>query len=244
MEVKKFVFCVLFFTHAINLAEEDDSDKKKFSISTVEEDSSINKNNWNTRKWGSIYFLFPHLSLDNIYGKIVSKRSCKGNLETNRGKIFNFIASGVIEYKYMFHKYCGINVRFNLNNFEIYLNKNSYFFSLETFLEWVYGRKVKRIFSGSFSPLGCAIVQKENGSSADDFIKNMWTLCFVLLKYEYDRRFYLNFGKVKTTWYGLKDICGDNFLIGIGMNLISIEFGLNIIGVNDWRKKRKGNIEI
>ena len=45
MEVKKFVFCVLFFTHVINSAEEDTSDNKKLSISTVEEDSSIDKNN-------------------------------------------------------------------------------------------------------------------------------------------------------------------------------------------------------
>ena len=51
MEVKKFVFCVLFFTHAINSAEEDNSDNKKFSNSEVEEDSLINKNDWNTRKW-------------------------------------------------------------------------------------------------------------------------------------------------------------------------------------------------
>ena len=45
MTVKKFVFCVLFFTNAINSAEEDNSDNKKISISTVEEDSSINKKN-------------------------------------------------------------------------------------------------------------------------------------------------------------------------------------------------------
>ena len=58
MTVKKFVFCVLFFTNAINSAEEDNSDNKKISISTVEEDSSITKNNWNTKKWGSIFLLF------------------------------------------------------------------------------------------------------------------------------------------------------------------------------------------
>ena len=66
MAVKKFVFCVLFFTYAINSAEEDDSDNKKILISTVEKDSLINKNNWNTKKWGSIYFLFPHVSINNI----------------------------------------------------------------------------------------------------------------------------------------------------------------------------------
>ena len=244
MEVKKFVFCVLFFTHAINLAEEDNSDNKKFSISTVEGNSLINKNNWNTKKWGSIYFLFPHLSLNNICGKIVFKRSCKGDLETDWGKIFNFIAFGVIEYKYMFHKYCGINVRLNLNNFEVYLNKNSSFFSLESSLEWIYGRKGKHIFSGSFSPLGFAIVQKDDGNPVNDFCKKCLILGFMLLKYEYDRRFYLNFGKIKTAWYDLKNIRTIDFWGFNGCNLISIEFGFNIVGVNDWRKKRKENIEI
>ena len=139
----------------------------------------------------------------------------------------------------MFHKYCGINVRLNLNNLGVYLNQWGSFFSLEPSLEWIYRRKGKKIFSGSFSPLGFAYVQEKNGIRVDDFCKKCWSFSFVLLKYEYDRRFYLNFGKIKTTWYGLKDICGDNFLIGIGMNLISIEFGLNIIGVNDWRKRGK-----
>ena len=54
----------------------------------------------------------------------------------------------------------------------------------------------------------------------------------------------MNFGKIKTTWYNLKNICEEDFWQSIGCNLLSIEFGLNIIGVNDWRKKRKENIEI
>ena len=143
----------------------------------------------------------------------------------------------------MFHKYCGINVRLNLNNLET--PEDSYsFFSLETSLEWIYGRKGKHFFSGSFSPLGFARVQDESGNRVEDFCKKGWTLGFMLLKYEYDRRFYLNFGKIKTTWYSLKDICAGGFWVGIGFNLVSIEFGLNIIGFNDWRKKRKENIEI
>ena len=135
----------------------------------------------------------------------------------------------------MFHKYCGINVRLNINNLELLGNKCLSFFSLETSLEWIYGRKGKHIFSGSFSPFGVAYAQQDDGSRADDFCKKCWTLGFVLLKYEYDRRFYLNFGKVKIAWYSLKDISWK----GIGLFLLSIEFGLNIIGVNDWRKKRR-----
>ena len=137
----------------------------------------------------------------------------------------------------MFHKYCGINVRLNLNNFEIPGDSFS-FFSLETSLEWIYGRKRKHIFSGSFSPFGVAYAQEEDGSRVNDFCKRCWTLGFGLLKYEYDRRFYLNFGKIKTNWYSLDDIDSDEFWKNIGFNLASIEFGLNIIGVDDWRKRK------
>ena len=194
--------------------------------------------------WRYIYILFPHLSVGNIFGKFYTKCSCIGELQKTFGIIFNFIASAVVEYKYMFHKYWGINIRLNLNNLEASTDKNVSFFSLESSLEWIWKRKGKTIFSGSFSPLGFAIVQKESGPRADDFIKNVWTFGFVLLKYEYDRRFYLNFGKIKTTWYSLKGICEEDIEDTIGCNLLSIEFGLNIIGVNDWRKKREENIEI
>ena len=243
MTIKKLTFCILCSVNAANLATEEDFNNEKSSISTVEE--NVNKNDWNTRKWGNIYFLFPHLSGFNILLKIISDKcfSFRGKTVEGWKRILNFILSGVIEYKYMFHKYCGINVRLNLNNLEACQAQEGSFFSLESSLEWIYGRKGKHIFSGSFSPLGFGVVQKNDGSWADDFIKKMLTLGFVLLKYEYDRRFYLNFGKVKTAWYGLKDI-KDDFCTFIGFNLASIEFGLNIIGVNDWRKKRIENIEI
>ena len=244
MAIKKLTFCILCFANAANLATEEDFNNEKSSISTVEE--NVNKNDWNTRKWGNIYFLFPHLSGFNILLKIISDNcfSFRGKTVEGWKRILNFILSGVIEYKYMFHKYCGINVRLNLNNLEILGNESLSFFSLETSLEWIYGRKGKHIFSGSFSPFGFAIFQKDSAPRADDFFKKMCTLGFVLLKYEYDRRFYLNFGKVKTRWYSLKDIYDNDFSGSIVLNLISIEFGLNIVGVNDWRKKRKENIEI
>ena len=237
MTIKKLTFCILCSVNAANLATDEDFNNENSSKSVVEENVLISKNDWNTRKWGSIYLLFPHLSLTNIFCKLFKKRlSCGGQLKRRWEKILNFIFSAVIEYKYMFFKCCRINVRLNLNNFEGYPNDSISFFSLEPSLEWIYGRKVKHIFSGSFSPLGFAYVQDDNGSRAKDFIKNVWTLGFVLLKYEYDRRFYLNFGKIKTTWYSLKDICAGNFWTCIVYNLLSIEFGLNIIGVHDWRK--------
>ena len=239
MTIKKLTFCILCSVNAANLATDEDLNDEKSSNYGVEENILINKNNWNTRKWGNLYFLFPHLSFFNIYLKIIDECfSCRGKVEAGWKKILNFIISGVIEYKYMFHKYCGINVRLNLNN------SNNSFFSFEPSLEWIYGRKGKRIFSGSFSPLGGALMQNNDGSLVDDFCKRCWTLGFVLLKYEYDRRFYLNFGKVKATWDLLEHVGVPVFWIYIGLNLVSIEFGLNIIGVNDWRKKRKENIEI
>ena len=240
MTIKKLTFCILCSVNAANLATDEDFNNENSLNSEVEEDSLINKNDWNTRKWGDIYFLFPHLSGYNIVLKIIGDDcfSFRGKTKEGWKKILNFIASGVIEYKYMFHKYCGINVRLNLNNLETPGDSYS-FFSLETSLEWIYGRKGKHFFSGSFSPLGFARVQDESGNRVEDFCKKGWTLGFMLLKYEYDRRFYLNFGKIKTTWYSLKDICAGGFWVGIGFNLVSIEFGLNIIGVNDWRKKRK-----
>ena len=242
MTIKKLTFCILCSVNAANLATEEDFNDEISSNSKVEENILINKNSWNTRKWGSIYFLFPHLNFYNIFLKIIvdDGLSFIGTTKEGWKKILNFIASGVIEYKYMFQKYCGINIRLNLNNMESYSNDGS-FFSFETSLEWIYGRKGKHIFSGSFSPLGFAYVQKGDGSRVDDFCKICWTLGFGLLKYEYDRRFYLNFGKIKTNWYSLEDIETGDFWKNIGFNLASIEFGLNIIGVDDWRKS-KNNI--
>ena len=242
MTIKKLTFCVLCSVNVANLATEEDFNNGSSSNSGVEENILINKNNWNTRKWGSIYFLFPHLSyfnINNVFGKN-EQNFIFGWLQHNILGIFlNFLLSGVIEYKYMFHKYCGINVRCNLNNLETYSDEEYNFFSFESSIEWIYGRKGKHIFSGSFSPFGVAYAQKDDGDPIDDFRKECWTFGFVLLKYEYDRRFYLNFGKVKTRWYSFKDICDVNFMDSIVANLLSIEFGLNIFGVNDWIKKRK-----
>ena len=242
MTIKKLTFCILCSVNAANLATEEDFNNENSSNSGVEENILINKNNWNTRKWGNLYFLFPHLSYFNINNVFGDKKqdTIFGWLKNNEWRIvFYFLISGVIEYKYMFHKYCGINVRCNLNNLEIYSDDEYNFVSFESSIEWIYGRKGKHIFSGSFSPLGVAITLDYEADPVDDFIEKMWTLGFGLLKYEYDRRFYLNFGKIKTNWYSLvEDIDEDEFWENIGFNLASIEFGLNIIGVDDWRRRK------
>ena len=108
-------------------SKEDFLDYKDLNNSRVEENILTNKNNWNTRKWGSIYFLFPHLTYWSIYHKfaieennIKKTSSFIGPIERKFLRILNFILSGIVEYKWMFHKYCGINVRLNLNNIEAY----------------------------------------------------------------------------------------------------------------------------
>ena len=251
MALKKLTFCVLCFVNAANLANEEVFNDEKFSNSGIEENILTNKNTWNTRKWGSIYFLFPHVSFSNIIckfcdviksaedvGKDDSALSFRGTVKSMPLRLLNFILSGVVEYKWMFHKYCGINVRFNLNNMEPYEPMFSSFFSFEPSLEWNYGKKGEHFFSGSFSPLGVAVMQNENdGKFVKDHCKKMLTLSFILLKYEYDRRFYLNFGKLKTSWYSIFT-CFDELAQAIFFNFLSIEFGLNIIGVNDWRKSK------
>ena len=263
MTIKELTFCILCSVNAANLATDEDLNNEKSSISTVEENVLITKNDWNTMKWGDLYFLFPHVSVCNICDKIIDKRSIFGNLGNEWGIFFNFLLSGVIEYKYMFHKKWGINIRLNLNNIEsfcgkIYLGKEkennnfkydviSSFFSLDFSLEWIYKRKRKKIYSGSFCPISISKLKFDNPKDNNyDYL--FWG--FMLFKFEYDRRFYLNFGKIKARW----SVFGDkkeeifkniNLIITFFIaDFLSIEFGLNIVGVNDWRKKRKENIKI
>ena len=55
MAIKKLTFCILCSVNAANLATEEDFNHENSSNSKVEE--NINKNSWNTKKWGSIYIL-------------------------------------------------------------------------------------------------------------------------------------------------------------------------------------------
>ena len=317
MEVKKFVFCVLFFTNAIILAEEDDSDNKKFSISTVEEDSSINKNNWNTKKWGSIYFSIPHLSVSNSWYKF-EQISIFGTLENRWEILFNFLLSGVIEYKYMFHKKWEINIRLNLNNLErigfltkaflightsgeynggpdysicpmyskLKLKNNEVLkkkdpvwsnietgytcFSLEFSFEKIWGKKIvhtnegiiEMVYSSSFSPIGFAFHVINFDEKKDIFFnsekdikykeKVIFTGTIILLKIEFSKVSFLNFGKIKFNWHTLPYLCEKvneerfynlkKIFIDLLFNFFSLEFGINII--NNKKNQKKLNDEI
>ena len=146
MAVKKFVFCVLFFTHAINSAEEDDSDNKKISISTVKEDSLINKNNWNTKKWGDIYLLFkpnPIIFILDI-------------LPAYTWLTLFRIFTGDILYRYIAKKGVGVMVKFGFNS-SIFVTSDAIVKlspSLTLSFCWIYKKKGKKMFSGSFCPVG------------------------------------------------------------------------------------------
>ena len=291
MEVKKFVFCVLFFTHAINSAEENNSDNKKFSISTVEGDSSINKNNWNTKKWGSIFFSIPHFGVSNSCFKFGEKISIFGKLENKWGILLNFLLSGVIEYKYMFHKKWGINIRLNLNNLErigfltkaflightsgeynggpdysicpmyskLKLKNNEVLkkkdpvwsnietgytcFSLEFSFEKIWGKKIvhtnegiiEMVYSSSFSPIGFAfhVISFDAIKDIKFTEKVIFTGTIILLKIEFSKVSFLNFGKIKFNWHTLPYLCEfgnlKNFFIDLLFNFFSLEFGINII---------------
>ena len=297
MEVKKFVFCILFFTHAINSAEEDDSDNKKIPISTVEGDSSINKNNWNTKKWGSIFFSIPHFGVSNSCFKFGEKISIFGKLENKWGILFNFLLSGIIEYKYIFHKKWGINIRLNLNNLErigfltkaflightsgeynggpdysicpmyskLKLKNNEVLkkkdpvwsnietgytcFSLEFSFEKIWGKKIvhtnegiiEMVYSSSFSPIGFAfhVISFDAIKDIKFTEKVIFTGTFILLKIEFSKVSFLNFGKIKFNWHTLPYLCkevnDDRFynlkkiFSDLLYNFFSLEFGINII---------------
>ena len=227
MTIKKLTLCILCFANAANLATDEDFNNENSSDSKVEE--NINKNSWNTKKWGSIYILSTMYSIPNME---YEKSFLYNGIENEFIRYLNILFSWAVEYKYMFNKNIGINVRLNLNN----IDAQEYRFAFEPSIEWVYGRKGKKIFSGSFSPISFDFGSVDNYKS---FVEGSWFLTFYLFKFEYNRLFYLNFGKIKII---------PNFTINTSKdfftNIFSIEIGLNILGIKDWRKNlksKKGN---
>jgi len=227
MTIKKLTFCILCFANVANLATEEDFNDE--NSSKIEENILINKNTWNTRKWGNIYILSTMYSISNME---YDKSFLYNGINNEFIRYLNILFSWAVEYKYMFNKNIGINVRLNLNN----IDAQGYRFAFEPSIEWIYGRKGKKIFSGSFSPISF-----DFGSVKDykDFVEGSWFLTFYLFKFEYNRLFYLNFGKIKII---------PNFTINTSKdfftNIFSIEIGLNILGIKDWRKNlksKKGN---
>ena len=227
MEVKKFVFCVLFFTHAINSAEEDNSDNKKLSDSTVEEDSSITKNNWNTRKWGSIYLLFnPIFHLTALCPE--------WSLLT-----FFRIFTGDILYRYISKKGVGVMLKLGFNSSFISISKNTSIRlspSLTLSFCWVYKKNGNKMFSGSFCPVGIGLGNINNKKS---FSKKSYFILFLnisYLHYENGKGFFLSWGKFNIVYSKkLRESIVNNILISLG----HLELGFSLL-----KSKHKKNIDL
>ena len=217
MEVKKFVFCVLFFTHAINSAEEDNSDNKKLSDSTVEEDSSITKNNWNTRKWGSIYLLFnPIFHLTALCPE--------WSLLT-----FFRIFTGDILYRYISKKGVGVMLKLGFNSSFISISKNTSIRlspSLTLSFCRVYKKNGNKMFSGSFCPVGIGL---GNISNEKSFSKKSYFILFLnisYLHYENGKGFFLSWGKFNIVYSKkLRESIVNNILISLG----HLELGFSLL---------------
>ena len=227
MEVKKFVFCVLFFTHAINSAEEDNSDNKKLSDSTVEEDSSITKNNWNTRKWGSIYLLFnPIFHLTALCPE--------WSLLT-----FFRIFTGDILYRYISKKGVGVMLKLGFNSSFISISKNTSIRlspSLTLSFCRVYKKNGNKMFSGSFCPVGIGL---GNISNEKSFSKKSYFILFLnisYLHYENGKGFFLSWGKFNIVYSKkLRESIVNNILISLG----HLELGFSLL-----KSKHKKNIDL
>ena len=251
MIIKKLTFCILFFTNAINSAEEDNSDNKKISISTVEEDSSITKNNWNTKKWGSIFLLFKpmtHLTaLKPEYSWLTFFR----------------IFTGDILYRYIAKKGVGVILKLGFNSSFIALDKDTYIRlspSLTLSFCWVYKKKGNKMFSGSICPIGVGLgntldkVQVTDGykdkykkylmgHDERKFSKKSYFLLFLnisYLHYENGKGFFLSWGKFDLVYLKayskklLESIVGNIFL-----SLWHLELGFSLLKSN-----HKKNIDL
>ena len=235
-------------------------------------------------------------------------------LENKWGIFFNFLLSGVIEYKYMFHKKWEINIRLNLNNLERigFLTKTFHIrytsgeyndgphsaictmysnlklkdneklkkedptdinietgytcFSLEFSFEKIWGKKIvhtnegiiEMVYSSSFSPIGFAFYVISFDNAKDIYVncnnnnieyieKVIFTGTIILLKIEFSKVSFLNFGKIKFNWHTLPYLCEfgnlKNFFIDLLFNFFSLEFGINIINNKNDQKKSNDEIE-
>ena len=243
MTVKKFVFCVLFFTNAINSAEKDNSDNKKLSDSIVEEDSSITKNNWNTKKWGSIYLLFK----PNLIIFIANILPACTWLTLFR------IFTGDILYRYIAKKGVGVMLKLGFNSSFIALDKDTYIRlspSLTLSFCWVYKKKGNKMFSGSICPIGVGLgntldkVQVTDGykdkykkylmgHDERKFSKKSYFLLFLnisYLHYENGKGFFLSWGKFDMVYskvYSKKLM--ESIVSNIVLSLGHLELGFSLL---------------
>ena len=239
MTIKKLTFCILCFANAANLATDEDFNNENSSNSEVGENVLINKNDWNTRKWGNIYFLYPlsnPIALIEFFPLICSLCMSRCDLEVlilSLIALGAYLVSGLIEYKYWFNKKIGISFYTILSPLLIFDFKNNFQFSISINLFWC--KKNKNIFESSIVLVDFnAHIEKEEKTLIYRFSSD-----FYLLKYEKDRKFYLIYGMFNINWGYLYNCELPDFFANFSKGFFSIIFGFNIIGVNDYRKKKK-----
>ena len=251
MTIKKLTFCILCSVNAANLATDEDFNNENSSNSGVEENVLINKNSLNTRKWGNLYILFP---LSNPLVLIVFFSSlCMSMCDLNLLIVpLGILFAGLIEYKYWFNKKIGISFYTILSPFLIFDFKNTFNFSISINLFWC--KKNKNIFESSIvlvnfhNPIKKVKIDAPDAPDATDvpIIKEeektliyRFSSDFYLLKYEKDRKFYLIYGMFNINWGYLYNCELPDFFANFSKGFFSIIFGFNIIGVNDYRKKKE-----
>ena len=258
MTIKKLTFCILCFANAANLAADEDLNDKNSSNSGVEENVLTNKNSLNTRKWGNLYILFPFSSYIICMPCVFCASMCDLRILFI---VLGNLVTGLIEYKYWFNKKIGISFYTILSPFFICNFKNFFNFSISINLFWC--KKNKNIFESSivlvnFSP----IIEKKNfdapikEDNSHASIKEVnfyappikekekpliyrFSSDFYLLKYEKDRKFYLIYGMFNMNWGFLYNCELSVFFKNFMNGFLCIIFGFNIIGVDDYRKKKK-----
>ena len=180
--------------------------------------------------------------------------------------ILPFFISAGVKYQYFFHKNWGISINLFFNN-DISIIENDYLGSRTNILhniiiapsiECIYKRNLKHIFSCSFSFISINISKNkklydENAKYSDLCFSLPIYLNFYPFQYEYNRCFLLKYGflhtpfqvnllkisesisNIKRLWDVNKIQIFKNIIIGF---LLTLGFELNIIGLNDLRKKK------
>ena len=256
---------MFFLTSVVNLGTYEDFNEENPKKSIVEEDFSITENNWNTRKWGDIYFLVKPVPV-YVFFKIMNFKNLKSTYSWYENLIYfilPFFISAGVKYQYFFHKNWGISINLFFDNDIVireYKDSGSFtnryhIIGISPSIEYIYKRKLKHIFSCSFSFISIKIFKEISNKN-----KEYSNLCFSLpiyinfypFQYEYNRCFLLKYGllqtpfvdllkfsesisPIKKCWEGNKIQIFKDIIIGF---LLTLEFELNIIGLNDLRKKK------
>ena len=180
--------------------------------------------------------------------------------------ILPFFISAGVKYKYFFHKNWGISIKLFFENNILRTENNDHSDSttniyhsigISPSIEYIYKRKLKHIFSCSFSFISISISKNKklydkNAKYSDLRFSLPICINFYPFQYEYNRCFLLKYGLLQTPFAvnllkfsesisnikeGLKDKLSIFKAIIMGF-LLNLEFELNIIGLNDLRKKK------